>query len=997
MWGTFLTLSRSVTGLVLALACVLVAGSLPVLAGVAGNQPGERALLSELRGTGADIARHSATGQLRFVGGSMERPIAKRAALGHPSSAEAAAARFLHRYGTLFGLSGDRSGRDMMHSRPAIGGSTFVRYRQIHRGVPVLGGEIGVQVAATGDVISAVGEAAPDLQLSTDPQIGAAQARAEAISAIAKTSLVSHDDLTASFPELWVYDPALLGGRALPFARLVWRTEVTSRVADMRELVLVDASRGNVALHFDQIAHAKNRITCDGGGTISGSSAKYPCTADVAARVEGAGLTGVDDVDKAHEFAGHTYDFFFNRFGRDSLDGAGMPLASTVRFCASGAPCPYANAFWDGNQMVYGTDFADADDVVGHELTHGVTQFTSGLFYYYQSGAINEALSDIFGEYVDLTNSAGTDTATTRWQLGEDLPASIGVIRDMENPTLYDQPDRMTSAKYTADASEVDGGGVHTNSGVANKAAFLMTDGASFNGRTVTALGIDKSAAVWYRVASVYLGSASDYADLGSALNQACTDLVGTTPKQSDGTDSLSGPITAADCTEVSDAVLATEMALQPKAAAAAPEAAVCPSGTPTNTFVDDLENTASGNWVISGSAVWYYPQTDHPYIGWDPTYATSGTTNFWGDDVPSADGKIAMASGVTIPSGGFLHFKHAYGFEDAGSTRYDGGVLEYQVGAGTWTDAGSLPTVNGYNGVIATGFGNPLGGRQAFTAESNGYISSRYDLSSLAGQSVKFRFRIGTDVSVFNYGWFIDDIRIYVCSGVGDTTPPTVTAPDVDFKLVPLNATKKPVNLTATFTADDMSGISDTTLQQSVNGGTFKDMALASPTEMSKDFKSAVGASKTRQLRARATDGASNTSGFSTGPVFRVRAHQDGSASVVQSGAWSSTSNSNHYGGTVRRSSTTGASQSITRTATDFAIVSTLGSNRGKAAVYVDGIQVDVIDLYNPTTVFRQVVYEISFETAASHTIELRVLGTKNAASSGTRVDFDAMLSLGP
>ena len=74
--------------------------------------------------------------------------------------------------------------------------------------------------------------------------------------------------------------------------------------------------------------------------------------------------------------------------------------------------------------MVFGAGFADADDVVAHELTHGVTDYTSQLFYAFQSGAINEAFSDIMGEFMDQANGRGTDNATTKWQIGEDLPAS---------------------------------------------------------------------------------------------------------------------------------------------------------------------------------------------------------------------------------------------------------------------------------------------------------------------------------------------------------------------------------------------------------------------------------------------------------------------------------------------------------------------------------------------------------------------------------------------
>src|SRR5205085_1682189 len=137
------------------------------------------------------------------------------------------------------------------------------------------------------------------------------------------------------------------------------------------------------------------------------------------------------DADLAYDYAGATYDYYFNNFGRDSLDGKGLPLISLVRYCPRGEACPYENASWDGQQMTYGDGFASADDVVGHELTHGFTEFTSHLFYYYQSGAINESLSDVFGELIDQTDGLGTDTTAVRWQMGEDLPASFGVIRYM--------------------------------------------------------------------------------------------------------------------------------------------------------------------------------------------------------------------------------------------------------------------------------------------------------------------------------------------------------------------------------------------------------------------------------------------------------------------------------------------------------------------------------------------------------------------------------------
>ncbi len=983
---------RAVAGVLL--ACGL---ALPVqAAGPGGGPTADQALLSELRGNGARIERHGATGKVRFIVPTRGHAIATRAALGRPGSPEAAAALFVARYGSLFGVPSAAQNLRLERSARAVGGATFVRYQQTHSGLPVLGGEINVQVGKAGDVISANGEAAVGLGgLAVQPAITPAEARGFAVAAIAKARGERAEDLTAVIPKLWVYDAALLGGEGIPTARLVWRTEVTNRARDMRELVLVDALRGSIALHFDQIANAKNRITCDGQNSVSVTSDNYPCTLGEAERIEGGPASVVADVNNAHDFAGHTYDFYFNRFGRDSLDDAGMTLVSTVRYCEAGN-CPYVNAFWDGSQMVYGAGFASADDVVGHELTHGVTEFTSGLFYYYQSGAINEALSDIFGEYIDLTNGTGSDDAADRWLMGEDLPAPIGAIRDMQDPPAFGQPNRMTSSLYTG--TESDQGGVHTNSGVANKAAYLMTDGDTFNGQAIIGLGIDKAAAIWYRVETSYLVSGSDYADLGSALNQACADLVGTTPNQNNGSPSPSGAITAANCTEVAQAVLATEMAQQPTDPdAAAPEAELCTSGTLTNTWFDDLENTASGNWtsaVVTGSRnVWYYPQNPNPYVatGWDPTYATSGTTNFWGDDIGlTSDSAMRMTNPITLPGGAFLHFRHAYRFEFG----YDGGVVEYQVGAGSWTDAKLLPTENGYDAILSNSYSNPLANRSAFTGQSHGYISTRYGLSSLAGQSVRFRFRIGTDSSVADFGWFLDDIRIYTCS---DTTPPTVTKPDTDFRMSQTLASRGKARLRVAFKASDAGGISSTKLQQSVNGGAFANVTLASATSVAKNVNYAASTTATRQFRARATDTSGNTSPYELGDVFKVRAFQNGSASVVQAGTWSTQSASSFYGGSVRYASAAGRTQSLTANVTDFAILTTRGPNRGIAAVRVDGVLKATIDLYRSKTQKRWVMYSISFPTAGTHTIELRAKGTKRAASSSTRIDFDAFLTMAP
>jgi Zn-dependent metalloprotease len=451
--------------------------------------------------------------------------------------------------------------------------------------------------------------------------------------------------------------------------------------------------------------------------------------------------------DAAHQYTSDTYAFYMDHHGRDSIDDVGMRLVSTVHYDSA-----FANAYWNGSQMVYGDAYGYplADDVVAHELTHGVTDYTSNLFYYYQSGAINESLSDLWGEFVDLTNGAGDDSPGVRWHVGEDILGLTGAIRDMENPPATGDPDKMTSSYYYTDSADMgyfgDNGGVHTNSGVNNKAVYLMTDGGSFNGKTVTGLGIDKVAALYYEVQTSLLTSGADYGDLYNAIYQACLNLV-----------SGAEGITNSDCTEVREATAAVEMNLEP-VLGYNPHAEYCPAGgMPVILFSDDFES-GTANWSFSGG-------------NWaiSTGFATSGDFLLWGDDATlSSDTNASLNLDVYLPQGSqpYLIFNHAFGLEDPD---YDGAWLEYSTNSGGfWGDAeGLFGDGLMYTGEIntLTGFGdNPHTGRTAFVGDSHGYVSTRYDLAPLAGSNVRFRWRISTDSEFHDLGWILDDVRIYIC-----------------------------------------------------------------------------------------------------------------------------------------------------------------------------------------------------------------------------------------
>ena len=713
-------------------------------------------------GPAADVRVHPETGKAAFVATQPGR------ALPAPTkdSAGAVGLAFLNDHASAFGLAGDNTSLSVSKVTPFDGG-TSVRVQQEESGVPVIAGELIVNLDSAGEVLSVSGETSPSPRVASEPGISAGEAVDTAIAATAKHSEVDAVDLEASVPELSILDSRLLDGPDLGPTALVYRTEVTSPThPDVNDFVAIDAGTGAIALKFSQIHTALERHHCDRNNVRANEP---PCKIAKSLRDEGQGPSGISDLDEAYDYTGDIYDFLFD-LGHDSLDDAGLPLYSTTRYCplAGRGVCPYNNAFWNGQQMYYGKGL-QADDVVGHELGHGFTQYTSNLFYYYQSGAINESLSDVFGELMDQTNGAGSDSPSDAWKLGEDISENYFVkeckptdsgpeLRNMQDPTLCHQPDSMSSRRYHTD--ETDSGGVHINSGINNKAAYLMVDGGSFNGQTVNGIGIPKVAAIYYHVQTTMLTSGSDYQTLAAALRQSCSNLIG-----SDG-------ITAANCAEVDKAILAVEMDDVP-AGAPNPKAPVCNgSDHPTNFFFDDFEGAT--DWDLSGGS-WSY----------DTSYATSGDTTLFAPDLATVWDSSAVSPAIavpaSIPAGGvFFRFNHAYGFETDTMTNFDGGVLEYSTAGagGPWTDAGSLITHVGYNGTIddISTSANPLKGRQAFVAVSNGYRATRVNLASLAGDTVHFRFRHGSDQTFgFFPGWFVDDVRAYTCGASGGNQPPVL------------------------------------------------------------------------------------------------------------------------------------------------------------------------------------------------------------------------------
>ncbi|GAA0956056.1 M4 family metallopeptidase [Frigoribacterium faeni] len=219
-------------------------------------------------------------------------------------------------------------------------------------------------------------------------------------------------------------------------------------------------------------------------------------------RVRGEGEPATDDVaaTEAYDALGATYALFDEVYGRSSIDGAGLPLDATVHYGVD-----YDNAFWNGERMVFGDGdgevfqrFTASVSVIGHELTHGVTQYTANLTYQGQSGALNESVSDVFGALVEQHLFSQTVEQAT-WLIGEGLftPEVQGrALRSMRSPgTAYDddvlgkdpQPGHMDDYVETDD----DNGGVHLNSGIPNRAFFLVAE-------ALGGTAWDRAGRIWY-------------------------------------------------------------------------------------------------------------------------------------------------------------------------------------------------------------------------------------------------------------------------------------------------------------------------------------------------------------------------------------------------------------------------------------------------------------------------------------------------------------------
>ncbi|MEV7431419.1 MULTISPECIES: M4 family metallopeptidase [unclassified Nocardioides] len=355
------------------------------------------------------LATEPATGKIGFAraarGGDLLPDVRASGRAGAVEKANA----FLDRHARVFGATADQL-RESSVQETARGWA--VRFDQTYRGLPVFGGQLVASVDDDGDLTAVSGYVAPDLRLGTTPRTSAAEAGRRAVATVREDppgeTPLDLSGLRVTDNTLSVYRMGSVKGETGP-ARLVHVVGVGNGTT-VREKVFVDALTGKFLNRYSMIHTALNRelreakLESDGGTPDDVSDDKISYTTVYR---EGDPLPGSLDEDQLNEVngTGEAYWFFKNTFGRDSFDGKGAKMV-TVNNDPTIA-CPNAN--WNGKTTNYCSGVS-SDDTVAHEWGHAYTEYTSGLVYQWQSGAMNEAFSDIWGETVDQINDRYNET-----------------------------------------------------------------------------------------------------------------------------------------------------------------------------------------------------------------------------------------------------------------------------------------------------------------------------------------------------------------------------------------------------------------------------------------------------------------------------------------------------------------------------------------------------------------------------------------------------------
>jgi Zn-dependent metalloprotease len=451
-------------------------------------------------------------------------------------------------------------------------GREHLRYAQLHQGVPVIGGDLVVQLVGA-DVVSVFGTVYDGVAVDAVPALSGDQA-----TRIAERA--SSQPLGPRDPDLGIL-PRPDGSFALVYTVPVFSEEG-------RIVYEIDAHTGAVveARHETQtqsaVGHGKGLLGDDKKMSVRAAPGQFlgddllrpPLLETLDAKgsldrvfqllnalipaAESDLIADADDdwtdpvaVD-GHSYAGYTYDFYFKRFGRRGLDGNDLKVRSIVhpvrledfaRYSSDVIGLFYANAFYAGNGVIllgeglpagvtidgqHFTPFAGGLDVVAHELTHGVTQYTSNLQYQGESAALNEGFSDMMGTSAEFFfQPAGSGPLKADYLLGEDV-TSPGAVRSMQDPAAFGNPDHYSKLYRGPN----DSGGAHVNATIPGHAYYLAIEGGRnrTSGLSVQGVGAanrEQIEKVMYRAFTLMMPSAANFSVARAVTLQSARDLYG--------------------------------------------------------------------------------------------------------------------------------------------------------------------------------------------------------------------------------------------------------------------------------------------------------------------------------------------------------------------------------------------------------------------------------------------------------------------------------------
>ncbi len=602
------------------------------------------------------------------------------------------------------------------------------RIRQTIGGIPVWGGEAIVHLKPDGAVFAVTDDLKEAIAVSTQANFSAE----EAID-FAKGMYRGAEFLTDTpQADLWIYRGAARDHLAY---RVQMRREDGSQETAM-PVIFIDAQTGEKIFEYDNLQTGTGASLYNGDsvtiqtyragirsyhledltrkiGTFdmaNGTSSMFRLTDPNDIWNSNSQRSAVD----AHYGASKFYDYFLNVHNRSGIDGAGGPapftsidgvtklISSRVRYGSN-----YNNAFWNGSFVTYGDGDGSSFsplvtiDICAHEMMHGVTESTADLTYSGESGALNESMSDIFAAMIERFSKG--ESANT-WKIAEEAytPSTSGdAIRYLDDPHMANQPDHYYERDFGTGPSVI-----HINSGIGNKAFYLVAKGGThhLSNITVTGIGADDAAKIWYLALTEYMTQTTNFAGARTATLIAAAELFGETSAQY----ATVGTAWCAVCV------------------------GACEAPNPTELIVNGGFEVTLSPWVSSGAA-FYTASGNYPHGG--TGVIALGQNN-------SVSGQVYQT--VSIPTGaaGTLTFwLNVTSTERTTNLQFDKLFVQVRNDSGTL-----LATLATYSNVNK--------------GTAGAYSKKTLNLSAYRGQTVRLQFRATNDYS-FPTTFRIDDVSL--------------------------------------------------------------------------------------------------------------------------------------------------------------------------------------------------------------------------------------------